>query len=196
MPNDKSRIRERLAYRAARIMAQDGIDNFGFAKRKAARLEGIPDTRHLPANEEIERELKIQRELYQRDEHREILRELRKEALTAMRLLKPFNPWLIGPIVTGTAGKHSEIRLQLFADSAKEVEIFLINQNVRYQAEEVKVNVSDEWQMRPRLKFSLNDTPITATILLPHESRQVFRTESKELQRVPLEWLEAELKET
>ncbi|HET6756057.1 MAG TPA: hypothetical protein VFH21_00350 [Burkholderiales bacterium] len=194
MPNDKSRIRERLAYRAARIMAQDGIDNFGFAKRKAARLEGIPDTRHLPANEEIERELKIQRELYQRDEHREILRELRKEALTAMRLLKPFNPWLIGAIVTGTAGKHSEIRLQLFADSAKEVEIFLINQNVRYQAEEVKVNVSDEWQMRPMLKFSLDHTPITATILLPHESRQVFRTESKGLQRVPLAWLEAELK--
>lgn len=193
MANDKSRVRERLAYRAARIMAQDGIDDFGFAKRKAARLEGVPDTRHLPANEEIERELKIQRELYQRDEHPEILLELRKEALGAMRLLKPFSPWLIGPVATGTAGKHSEIRLQLFADSAKEVEIFLINQNVRYQADEVKVSVGDGWQLRPRLKFCLNAAPIVATILLPHESR--FRAESKGFERVPLERLEAALKE-
>jgi hypothetical protein len=196
MANEKSRIRERLAYLAARIMAQDGIDDFGMAKRKAARLEGVPDMRHLPANDEIERELRIQRALYQRDEHREILRGLRMEAIHAMRLLKSFNPRLTGPIVTGTAGKHSEIRLQLFADSAKELEIFLINQNVRYQADEVRVSVGDNWQVRPRLKFSLNGTAVTTTIFLPHELRQLSKTESKGQQRVTIEWLESELRET
>lgn len=198
MASDKSRIRERLAYRAACIMAQDGIDDFGVAKRKAARSEGIPDTRYLPGNDEIERELKIQRELYQKDEHPEILRDLKSQALKAMRLLQPFNPRLVGPIVTGTAGRHSDIRLQLFADSAKDVEIFLINQNVRYEAGEVRVYVGDEWQLRPRLEFSLGAAPIAATVLMPHESRQVLKSSgaSKGQQRVSIEALESELKES
>ncbi|MGH8728775.1 MAG: UDP-N-acetylmuramate--alanine ligase [Burkholderiales bacterium] len=192
MTSEKSRIRERLAYRAARIMAQDGIDDFGVAKRKAARLEGVPDTRHLPANEEIERELRLQRELFTRDEHHRVLRELRTEALNAMRWLKPFNPRLIGPIVTGTAGKYSEIRLQLFADDSKEVEIFLINENIRYQADEARVG--DERQLRPRLKFAFGAAAVSATILLPHEVRRSYKSETQ--QPVPVEWLEAELKQT
>lgn len=195
MAADKARTRERLAYLAARIMSEDGVDDFGFAKRKAARLEGVPDTRFLPSNDEIERELKVQRDLYQQGEHREVLRELRRRALAAMRLLKDFNPRLIGPLVTGTAGKHSDIRLQLFADSAKDVEIFLLNQGVAYEAGEVRVGFGDERRVRPRLVLSLAGSAITATVFLPHELRQVFKpsAEGKAQQRVSIEWLEAAL---
>jgi hypothetical protein len=31
-----SHLRERIAHLAARIMAEDGVDDFGYAKRKAA----------------------------------------------------------------------------------------------------------------------------------------------------------------
>jgi hypothetical protein len=193
MALDKSRIRERLAYRAARIMSEGGIDDFGAAKRKAARLEGVAETRFLPSNEEIERELKIQLDLYQPDEHREVLRELRRQAVQAMRLLKGFNPWLIGPLVTGTAGKHSDIRLHLFADSAKDVEIFLLNQGITYEAGEMRVSVRDEWPTRPKLTFSLGGSTITAAVFLPHELRQVYKSsaEGKAQKRVSIEWLEA-----
>jgi len=195
MSADKSRLRERLAYLAARLMAEDGIDDFGVAKRKAARLEGVSDTRGLPSNEEIERELKTQRDLYQGREHREVLRELRMQAIAAMRLLEGFNPRLVGPIVTGTAGRHSDVRLQLFADSAKEVEIFLINRGISYEADQVRA-AADE-QRRPRLKFSLGGGSVTATVFLPHELRQPYRSsaESKGQQRVSIEWLEAAVKE-
>ena len=37
-------MRMRIAQIAARIMAEDGIDDFGLAKRKAARQIGAPDT--------------------------------------------------------------------------------------------------------------------------------------------------------
>jgi hypothetical protein len=196
MPTEKSRVRERLAYLAARIMAQDGIDDFGVAKRKAARLEGVPDTRSLPSNEEIERELKLQRNLYQRDVHPNILRDLRLQAIGAMRLLEGFTPRLVGPIVTGTAGKHSDIRLQLFADSAKDVEIFLINRGVEYQADEIRVGAGEEPEMRPRFTFSLGGSSVTATVFLPHELRQPYKSsaEGKGQQRVSVEWLEAALK--
>jgi hypothetical protein len=39
-------------------------------------------------------------------------------------------------VLNGTAGPHDDIHLQLFADSAKEVEIFLLNKNVQIDISE------------------------------------------------------------
>ena len=39
---------------------------------------------------------------------------------------------LPGSVLDGTAGRYAEIDLQLFADSAKEIEIFLLNRGVPY----------------------------------------------------------------
>jgi hypothetical protein len=46
-------MRARIAAGAARIMAEEGIDDFALAKRKAARRLGAADTEALPANDEI-----------------------------------------------------------------------------------------------------------------------------------------------
>jgi len=39
-----------------------------------------------------------------------------------------------GAIANGTAGEHSDIHLQCFADNAKALGIFLLNQNIRSDA--------------------------------------------------------------
>ena len=57
-------MRARIAAAAARIMAEDGIDDFALAKRKAARQLGAPETEALPRNDEIEDELRAYRALY------------------------------------------------------------------------------------------------------------------------------------
>ena len=44
-------MRERIAAAAARIMAEEGIDDFALAKRKAARRLGAPDSEALPGND-------------------------------------------------------------------------------------------------------------------------------------------------
>jgi len=49
--------------------------------------------RSLPANEEIEAELRAYLALYQAEEHPERLAELRRAALDAMRALEQFNPY-------------------------------------------------------------------------------------------------------
>ena len=49
-PSSRSHLRERITQLAARLMAEDGIDGFAFAKRKAARQLGAADTPHLPHN--------------------------------------------------------------------------------------------------------------------------------------------------
>ena len=50
--------------------------------------------------------------------------------------LAQFSPYLTGAVLNGTAGEHRDIHLQLFADSAKEVEIFLLNKNVDFEISE------------------------------------------------------------
>jgi hypothetical protein len=47
-----------------------------------------------------------------------------------MEQLSEFRPYLTGAVLNGTAGEHDDIHLQLFADSAKEVEIYLLGRNV------------------------------------------------------------------
>ena len=72
----KNNIREHIAYLAARIMAEDGIEDHALAKRKAARQAGAVDARQLPDNEEIDAALRTYRLLYQK-QHPLQLRELR-----------------------------------------------------------------------------------------------------------------------
>ncbi len=46
--------RRHVAYLAARLMAEEGIADYAFAKQKAARQAGLADSQGLPDNREIE----------------------------------------------------------------------------------------------------------------------------------------------
>ena len=134
MPPGKARqqnLRLQIAAAAARIMAEDGIDDFALAKRKAARQLGLDDAHSLPRNEEVEEQLHAYQALYQDEDQVQCLAELREIALELMQELAEFRPYLIGPVLKGTAGRHSDIDLQLFTDDPKAVEFHLINQKIR-----------------------------------------------------------------
>jgi hypothetical protein len=126
-------LRRSIASAAARLMAEDGIGDYGAAKRKAARSLGAGDGDALPSNEEVEVELRAYQSLYQEDEQQERLREMRETALRLMEAMADFRPCLTGSVLDGTAGRFSEIELDLFADSAKDVEIFLLSRNISYE---------------------------------------------------------------
>ncbi|MBS1189094.1 MAG: hypothetical protein H6R10_886 [Rhodocyclaceae bacterium] len=135
--HDRARLaanaRASIASAAARLMAEDGITDFHLAKKKAARQLGLPDNTGFPDNAEVEAELRTYRAIYQDEEHTALLRSLRQTALELMQLLADFRPYLIGSVLDGTAGEHSSIDILLFADSAKEVEIFLLNRNIDFE---------------------------------------------------------------
>src|SRR3954467_3644952 len=141
--NRQTDMRARIAATAARIMAEDGVDDFALAKRKAARQLGAADTHALPRNDEVEAELRAYRALYQADEHPELVDELRRVALGAMQALERFSPYLTGPVLSGIAGPHAEIDLQLFPDSAKEVEIFLLDRGITFTTHEARRYTGD-----------------------------------------------------
>lgn len=131
-------LRAEIAAAAARMIAEDGAD-YGTAKRKAARqILGNTKVRGdiMPDNAQIEEEVRQYNELFFANSQPARLLHLRKLALRMMEELAQFSPYLTGAVLNGTAGEHSDIHLQLFAESAKEVEIFLLNKNVDFDASE------------------------------------------------------------
>ncbi|MCL2161915.1 MAG: hypothetical protein FWH56_08570 [Betaproteobacteria bacterium] len=127
------------------MMAEDGIDDFGFAKRKAARRLGASEgaAESLPTNAEIEAELRRWQTLYQGEELPERLAGMRQAAVGLMRLMDRFKPYLTGGALDGTAGRYAEIEIDLFPESAKDVEIFLLDAAFPFEHREVRKTSPD-----------------------------------------------------
>lgn len=132
-PRSSNGSRASIASAAARLMAEDGIADYHHAKRKAARQLGLPEHTAYPDNAEVEAELRAYRSLYQEQAHPELIRAMRQSALRLLELLADYSPHLAGSVLDGTAGEHSRIDILLFADSAKEVEIFLLNHGIEFE---------------------------------------------------------------
>src|SRR5437868_8653485 len=180
MPRHSNRrstdMRARIAAAAARLMAEDGIDDFALAKRKAARQLGASESQSLPRNDEIEAELRAYRALYQADEHPELVEELRRIALDAMQALQHFSPYLTGPVLKGIAGPYAEIELQLFPDSTKDVEIFLLDQNMAFTTREGRRYSGDQGRAVSLISLLWQGVPLRLAIFDPRDERLSLKT--------------------
>ena len=174
--NKQNGTRARIAAAAARLMAEDGIDDFALAKRKAAKQLGAIDSHALPGNDEIEAELRAYLALYQAEEHPQRVAELREIALDAMRALERFSPYLTGPVLKGIAGPYAEIELQLFPDSVKEVEIFLLDRNLPYATQEGRRYAGDRAHAVSVLTLSWRGVPLRLSIFDARDERLALKT--------------------
>lgn len=164
-------MREQLAHQAAKLMADDGITDHALAKRKAARQLGASDTQHLPSNQEIDDALHTYRILYQEDSHPAILHQLREEALSAMHMLEPFHPYLVGSVLSGTADEHSDINLMLFSDDAKAVLLFLLKHNLDFEDGEWRVRIGGHEENVPSYTLTGETGTQIHIIVLPENAR-------------------------
>ncbi len=137
-PPDPIRLREEIAQAAARMIAEDGAD-YATAKRKAAR-QLLGDVRvageWLPDNETIEAEVRAYQALFHGDSQPRVLALLRRLALLAMEDLGAFRPYLAGAVLNGTATEHSDVYLQCFCDSPKDVALHLLNAGLDFETSE------------------------------------------------------------
>ena len=174
--NSQTDMRARIAAAAARIMAEDGVADFALAKRKAARQLGAADTNALPRNDEIEAELRAYRTLYQADEHPHVIDELRRVAFEVMQALERFSPYLTGPVLSGLAGPYAEIDLQLFPDSAKEVEIFLLDRGVPFTTSEARRYSGDRARAVSLISADWEGYPVRLSVFDPRDERVALKT--------------------
>src|SRR5262245_9845842 len=179
MPKDskskQQQMRARIAAAAARLMAEDGVEDFALAKRKAARQLGAEDTQSLPKNEEIEAELRAYQSLYQGEEQRERIRYLRRCALEAMQLLERVRPYLAGPVLSGTAGRYSDIDLQLFTDDGKAVEHFLLSHSIAYDVSDERRFAGDQARAVSILRVDWQGVPLNLAIYTLKEERGILK---------------------
>jgi len=189
---ERSDDRTRIAHLAARIMVEDGIEDYGLAKRKAARQAGVSNTRQLPGNDEIEEALRTYQQLYHADEQRHRLRELRETALRAMRELAAFNPYLTGSVLTGSAGKYAGVNLQLFPDNPKTVEMFLLERRMQYRVGESTLYSGDARLSVPVFTLDDDGVEIEVAVLAPMDLRAPLKTspEGKAIERARLSAVE------
>ncbi len=164
-------MREQLAHQAAKLMAEDGITDHAMAKHKAARQLGASDTQHLPSNQEVDDALHSYRALYQHETHPDILRQLREEALAAMRLLEQFHPYLTGSVLSGTAGTHSDINLMLFSDDTKAVLLFLLKHDLEFEDGEWRVRIGGHEESVPSYTLTGESGVQIHIIVLPENAR-------------------------
>lgn len=196
MPRDSGRrehLRERIAHQAARLIAEDGIADFGAAKRKAARQLGASDARNLPTNEEVEEALRSYQSLYHADALRDRLRVLRTLARDSMRMFEKFRPNLVGGLVTGNIGKLASVHLHLFADSAKDVEMYLMNQRLHYATREVRLFLGSVEYRTPAFAIEAQDADVELSVLAAEHENRPMRTsaDGRPLARASLSAVEA-----
>jgi hypothetical protein len=156
-------------------MAEDGIEDYAQAKRKAARQVGATDARQMPTNDEIDTALTAYRGLFQHD-HSAQLRELRQVALAVMQELSAFNPYLTGSVLRGSAGKYADIQLQLFAENLKSVEHSLLGRGVNFRRADTRLFAGDVPIVAPLLVLQRDGYEIHLTLLSLRDLRVPLKT--------------------
>ncbi|MEW5771028.1 MAG: hypothetical protein AB1831_11785 [Pseudomonadota bacterium] len=125
--------RARIADLAARLMVEHGIRDYALAKRKAARQLDLPEGFALPSNEEVDQALIERQNLYEPVEQTVMLRALREEALEVMQVFERFQPVLTGAVASGAVSEHCPVELDIQADSSKDFEQLLVNQDIEFK---------------------------------------------------------------
>ncbi len=181
MANRDSRslqARVRIADLAARFIAEHGIQDYGLAKRKAARQLGLPEGHGLPSNEEVDAALMQRQDLFDPEEQAANLHALREQALAVMREFEKFQPILTGAVASGAISAHSRVELEITADSSKDFEQFLVNRAIEYKTQD----------RGGRMAYLIFAQP--ADVLVRMQASELHRGQSGSRQRLTLPQLE------
>ena len=171
--NGNDRARKMLAQEAARIIVEQGIQDYRLAKRKAAERLGMTARGSLPGNPEIEHAVSEHLKLFGRESHLDLLRVLREAAVSAMELLAAFAPRLVGPVLHGTAAANSAVNLHVFSDSAELVAQTLQDSSVQYRMYERRIKSRrDRAESFSGFRFTRDNSSIEATVFPVNGMRQ------------------------
>ena len=168
--DDRTRIC--LAQEAARIIQNEGVKDYQHAKLKAADRMNIGNNAQLPRNSEIESALKDHQTIFHSQEHEQLQQRYLQMAQRAMQMLKEFSPRLVGSVLEGTANRHSNVNLHVFADSSEEILLVLMDVDIPYQSCERRFRFSRVYQVMPCIQFFADNVEIDVAIFPTKGLRQ------------------------
>jgi hypothetical protein len=159
------RARQMVAQEAARLIVDGGMRDYRAAKIKAAERLGLRNRGSLPGNAEIEAAVGDHHKIFGGEEHASFLSAMRESALSVMRLLREFEPRLVGPVLAGTADDHSAVNLHVFADSPEMVAFALADQGFQYRPYERRLKTRQgQPEVYAGFRFRHADATVEATV--------------------------------
>ena len=145
-------IKVSVANLAAQLIMEEGIKDYLFAKKKAARSLGLNENVSLPTNSQIDKAIDEFNKIFNPNIDIEFLELFKTQALEIMSIFKNFKPHLMNQLSQGIIPKFPEIKINLFADNLKDVEYVLLNSELSYDFKEVKMNAKEG-------KYSIKSIP-------------------------------------
>ena len=161
-------IKLAIASKAAELISQEGIRDYHFAKKKAAKYLGFSDKEILPSNYEIDKELILFKNLYQKVDH-DLVQNLKKEALKIMILFERYKPFISNQFLEGIITKYPIIEINLFTDDIKEIEYILLNQNIHFEIIDVNIHKKNTSKTLSIYKIDGYEFPIELKIFDTNE---------------------------
>lgn len=129
----KTDTRRRVAEEAARLIYNGIYNEYKQAKEAAARSLGVSI---IPSNHEVAIELDYLSDRIEGAEKKKRLIKLRNNALSIMKLLKDYNPKLIGSVWRGTARKNSDIDINIYTSNPEKIIKILLELEYKIRIEE------------------------------------------------------------
>ena len=165
-------LRERVAQEAARIMYNEGVKDFQLAKRKAINRIGVTSAGVLPRNKEIELALRDHQRLFSTTEDDHYRASMWHAALGAMRLLRPFNPRLVGSILEGIVRPHSAVDLHVFSETVEDVIFTLLDKGITWRSAERRLRHGSEPTNYPCVVFTRMHVEVEAVVFSVDDIRR------------------------
>ena len=165
-------IKVSVANLAAQLIMEEGIKDYLFAKKKAARSLGLNENVSLPTNSQIDKAIDEFNKIFNPNIDIEFLELFKTQALEIMSIFKNFKPHLMNQLSQGIIPKFPEIKINLFADNLKDVEYVLLNSELSYDFKEVKMNAKEG-------KYSIKSIPTIylENLSIPAEIKVYFEND-------------------
>ena len=191
--NHVNKLRQAIAFEAARLMYERVESEYFTAKRKAAKrlCKRSAKPEDLPSNAEIRELVQAFARMHEGEKRNQNLRDMRLHALHLMRQLRRFRPRLIGSVMTGHVRHGSDIDLHLFSDSIEAITNVFESDGYQFEVERKQVVKHNEARIfthihvRDRFNFEL-------TVYAADQAHYVFKSSitGKAIERASIRELE------
>src|SRR6185503_13035958 len=134
--------RSRVVQEAARIICEDGLADYRLAKQKAVERLGLGFGTPLPSNADIQDAVIQYQRLFGGRAYATRLTHLRRTAVQAMRLLKEYQPRLVGAVATDATTDAHKVQLHCFADKPEQIDMLLADGGLPFEVTERRYRLS------------------------------------------------------
>ena len=181
--------RSRVVQEAARIICEDGLADYRLAKQKAVERLGLGFGTPLPSNADIQSAVIQYQRLFGGRAYATRLTHLRRTAVQAMRLLKEYQPRLVGAVATGATTDAHKVQLHCFADKPEQIDMLLADAGLRHEVSERRYRLaSGDTVDVPVLTFMAADVGVDVAVFPERSAREapLSPTDGQPMKRLEL----------